>query len=57
MNNQEIKKILTAHGIDSYNENGQLYAITIYTKNGQTYEEPENVTGYSKKQILEYLGY
>lgn len=57
MNNQEIKKILTAHGIDNYNENGQLYAITIYTKNGQAYEEPENVTGYTKKQLFEYLGY
>lgn len=57
MNNQEIKKILKEHCIESYIANEQIYAITIYTKDGQAYEEPENLTGYTKKQLFEYLGY
>jgi len=59
MENKSILKILKAHSIEAREENKQVIATTvfynIYTK--ETGMEEINLTGYTKKQLFEYLGY
>lgn len=61
MKNEIIKKILEMHSIEYREEAGTIYAIEKGTilKDGQrsAYEEPIDVTGWSKKQLYHWLGY
>ena len=62
MKNEIIKKFLDMHYIEyQETEAGTIYAIEkgTYWQDGQrrTYEEPVNVTGWSKNELYAWLGY
>lgn len=54
MKNEAIRKILEAHSIPCYEQGLRIYADTMI---GDPFEEVDDLTGYSKDQIYEWLGY
>ena len=59
MENEKIKMALNAHGIRFFETGGDLYGVMV-VKNlatGEVTERPENLTGYTKKALLSWLGY
>ena len=56
MEGAQIKQILTAHSVPFYEEAGNIYADSMI---GGTaiFEETKNVTNWSRKQLLSWLGY
>ena len=58
MNNERIAEILKAHSIGFVVENGSIYGIAVYTDiNGYPYCEKEEMTGWSRRQLYDWLGY
>lgn len=57
MSNISIKKVMDLHSIFCWISNGRVYAIESYTLDGKGYEDTIDVTGWTKKQILDWLGY
>lgn len=57
MTTVKIIKILNAHSIDSKLVDGKVYALEVFTNNGVTSEKWVNVTNYSYKKLLYWLGY
>lgn len=58
MSNKQIKKMLTLHSIDFFEENNKIYAIELYTtRNGRRCEETKDLTGISRLNLLAWLGY
>lgn len=56
MKNEKIKRILELHNIPYYEKNDEVFADSMiaYT---ESFQEVENVTGWSKKQLYNWLGY
>jgi len=57
MSFNQIKKILSAHAIDTKEENGKLYAEELYTKDQELFSEWVNVTGFTINQLKDFLNY
>ena len=58
MNNKTIAQILKLHSINyRIDEAGRMFAEEVYTINAHTYSNFINVTGWSKKRLLFWLGY
>ena len=57
MSEKVIKKILDLHYINHKTINGSLFAEEVYTQNGVAGSEWLDVTNWSKKKLLEWLGY
>lgn len=57
MSEKVIKKILDLHYINHKTINGRLFAEKVYTQNGVAGSEWLDVTNWSKKKLLEWLGY
>lgn len=56
MNNQQIIKILDAHSIPYKIEDGHVIADSMLA-DADLFEETVDVTGWTKKQLLDWLGY
>ena len=56
MSNLQIRKILDAHNIPNYEKNNCIYADSMIAET-EVFECVENMTGWSKKLIFEWLGY
>lgn len=56
MSNSQIKKLLDVHNIPNYEMNGCIYADSMIAGT-EVFECVEDMTGWSKKLILEWLGY
>lgn len=56
MCNEKIIRILELHHIPYYEKNGEVFADSMiaYT---ELFQEVENVTGWSKRQLYDWLGY
>lgn len=52
-----IDKILTAHGINTKFENGNLYALEEWTKEGQYFNKWVNVSNWTITKVKNWLGY
>lgn len=52
-----IKNILTLHGINYSEENNRILAEENYTFEGSLYTDLVDVTDWSRKEILIWLGY
>ena len=57
MSEKIIKKILDLHYINYKTINGRIFVEEIYTQNGVAGSEWLDVTNWSKKKLLEWLGY
>lgn len=57
MSKKVIKKILELHYINNKTVNGRILAEEIYTQNGVAGSEWLDVTNWSKKKLMEWLGY
>ena len=55
--NDFIEKLLTNHGVDSFRVNEKIFAVSVFTTRTGSFNEIENVTGYTLQQIYDYLGY
>ena len=53
---ENIKKILKAHGVPYYEENGNVFADSMISGT-KTFEEIENVTHWSFYELMTWLGY
>ncbi len=49
--------ILKEHGIESYTDGGNLYALEIGTRYGIPYSKWLNVTSWSRSKLFAWLGY
>ena len=56
MSNSQIKRLLDAHNILTYEVNGCIYADSMIVGT-EAFECVDDMTGLSKKLILEWLGY
>ncbi len=56
MENLAIEKILKAHSVPYYEKNGRIFADSMLAGT-EIFEEVEDVTGFSKKKLYEWLGY
>lgn len=56
MENSKIGKILDLHNIPHYEKDGEIFADSMIAYTGK-FEYVENLTGYSKKALYEWLGY
>jgi len=54
---QKIKNILSNHGIDTKIVNGRLMAEELYTMDQVLLSKWIDVTGYTLKQIRNFLNY
>lgn len=55
---QDISWILNAHHIShKLTEDGHLLAEEVWTENGIGFSQWIDVTGYSVKRLLDWLGY
>lgn len=58
MNNEMIVQILKAHSINyKIDDAGHIFAEEVYTINANTYSDFIDVTGWSRKRLLFWLGY
>lgn len=56
MNNQNIACILKMHSVPFFEKDGHIYADSMIS-DVSLFEEIEDMTGKSKKEIYEWLGY
>lgn len=56
MSNEKISKILTLHSVPHYIQNENIFADTMEA-NTEEFEKVENLTGYNKNQLYDWLGY
>lgn len=56
MNNNQITKMLDMHYIPYKIEDGHIIADCMIAFS-EPFEETEDVTGYTKRQLMERLGY
>ena len=56
MTNEIIRKILENHGVPCYEQNGRIFADSMYA-HMELFEQVEDLTGYTKQQLLNWLGY
>lgn len=56
MTNEKIKKILDLHSVPNYIENGNIFADSMLSGT-KKFEEVENMTGWTRKQLYDWLGY
>lgn len=56
MNNQQIAKLLDLHGIPHYQQGGRIYADSMEAFTAPL-ENVTDLTGWSRRAILEWLGY
>lgn len=56
MSNEKIARILDQHSIPHYIENGRIYADCMIAGT-QVFEEVEDMTGCSKNELYDWLGY
>lgn len=54
---QELTKILEAHGITFWIEDGKVMAEDEYTYNGELHVDILDMTDISKEQLWDWLGY
>ena len=54
---QELTKILEAHGITFWIEDGKVMAEDEYTYNGVLHVDILDMTDISKEQLWDWLGY
>jgi hypothetical protein len=54
---QELTKILEAHGITFWFEDGKVIAEDEYTYNGELHTDILDMTYISKEQLWDWLGY
>ena len=52
-----IKNILTLHGINYSEENNRIIAEENYTFEGNLYTDLVDVTDWSRKKLIVWLGY
>ena len=58
MSNKTIAQILKLHSINyKIDEAGRIFAEEVYTINANPYSDFIDVTGWSKKRLLFWLGY
>ena len=58
MSNEIIAQILKLHSINyRIDDAGRIFAEEVYTINANAYSDFINVTGWSKKSLLFWLGY
>lgn len=60
MTNEKIKAILNAHYIEyATTPGGKIYALEKWldTKTGRFEQELTDVTGWTRRQLLDWLGY
>lgn len=56
MSNQQITKILDLHSANWYEENGHIICDVPYA-HSLLWDHVIDVTGYSRRQLLDFLGY
>ena len=56
MTNNQIIKILNAYSIPYYEKDGRIFADSMLSGTSR-FEEVEDFTGCTKKQLYEWLGY
>lgn len=56
MTNKQIAKILDLHSANYYIENGRIFADVPYA-HSLLWDHVEDLTGYTRSQLLEWLGY
>jgi hypothetical protein len=56
MTNATIKQILKNHGVPCYEINGNVYADSMISGT-KLFERVENVTLWSRTQLMTWLGY
>ena len=56
MTNQQIGRMLNLHSVPFYEENGHIYADSMLAKH-QLWDVVEDLTNYSRRQLLDWLGY
>jgi len=52
-----IKNYLQAHDIETLNSQGVLYALDVWTNDGDTNCRWVLVSGFTRRDILTWLGY
>ena len=52
-----MKNILIAHGIETKEINGKLFAKDEWTKDGVPGHAWRNTTGWNKKELRDFLNY
>lgn len=55
MTNAMISRILDMHYIPHYEENGKIFADTMEVS--EKFAQVEDVTGWSKRKLFDWLGY
>lgn len=56
MSIKAIGKMLDLHSVPWYEENGHIYADSMLAKH-QLWDIVEDLTNYSRRQLLDWLGY
>ena len=56
MTNEKIAKMLKLHSVPFYEENEHIYADSMLAKH-QLWDIVEDLTNYSRRQLLDWLGY
>lgn len=56
MTNENIEKILDKHNVPYYTKNDRIYADSMLSGT-KVFEEVEDMTGYGKTQLYDWLGY
>lgn len=58
LSNSRIAKILDEHNIRHYTQNCRIYGLAPYTtKDGGGGYEVDDLTGYTVKELRDWLGY
>lgn len=56
MKNEAIRKILDNHSVPCYEKDGHIFADTMIAGYSQ-FDDVDDLTGYTRKQVYEWLGY
>ena len=56
MANEAIRKILDNHSVPCYEKDGRIFADTMIS-GSSVFDEVDDLTGYTRKQVYEWLGY
>lgn len=56
MTNDRIAKMLELHSVPYYIEGGHIYADSMLAKT-QLWDIVEDLTNYTRRQLLDWLGY
>lgn len=56
MKNEHIRKILENHSVPCYENDGHIFADSMIA-GSSLFEEVEDITGCTSRQIYEWLGY